>query len=799
VKRSPSRSTWQPRTLRAQLFLALLLVGLVPLALLGIGSALLQREAIGEQSARELTGLARGLAGELDTYFDGLLSETRALAALPDITSMDADRQREALTGLFLHHAPFTRLSIFDTAGQRLVSSHSSGPDSIPERDSFETAVLRGQQDWEVGPLKSTGRQSLLINTPIRDRERRVVGVLGAVVDLQSLSAVLARVPLGGGGRAIVLDSESRVLLHPDTGPMDGRSAAAWIGISPGSRPVGPGTARYDSDGEPRRAGYAPVQSLGWTVVVDLPEAEVLAPAERSWQLALAGLVGSAMLGLFGATVLARRLTHQLRELSKAATHLAEGSSAGSTLDFEPAETELGALVEAFTRMQRAVGARERSLRLVAHVSRDLAASLDYDETLRSVAWALVPDLADWCFVDLLGPDGEIRRVEVAHADPSKSELAAQLRRFPPSPNAREGIGRVLSTGEPELTPDYPASLLPAVTTGADHLRLVQQLGVRSCIRVPLVAGGRVLGVLSLVSAQSDRRYEREDLRLAEEVGRRAALAIDHARAYHEARDAIRARDEFLSIASHELRTPVAIIRTSAQMLVRAQTRGDLNVERLARSTQSIDEATGRLTRLIEDLLDVSRIRTGRLPLETSTLDLAALLRSLAERYEDQLDERHKLVLKTAPQGPLVTADAGRLEQVLTNLIENAIKYSPDGGEIRVGLRRQDGGALLTVQDPGIGLSEGANELIFQPFGRAPNAAERHIPGLGLGLYICRSIIDRHGGRIWAESAGPGRGTTMSVWLPTEVSAEVSAAASATAAAAPAAAAVPEAAHGRIR
>lgn len=251
------------------------------------------------------------------------------------------------------------------------------------------------------------------------------------------------------------------------------------------------------------------------------------------------------------------------------------------------------------------------------------------------------------------------------------------------------------------------------------------------------------------------------------EEGREGLLAAERA-ARTEAEEAVRARDTFLSIAAHELRTPVTALKGTAQLLLRWQARGQMEPTRLTRNLDVLSRSADRLAELTDDLLDVSRIRTGQLSLDPQPTDLAALVTEAVARQREQAADPHNFVMVFGEQLPPVLADAGRIEQVLTNLLSNAVKYSPEGGEITTTLNGDDRGVFVRVRDAGIGLPDGAAEAIFAPFGRATNVATTNLPGMGLGLYICRTIIERHGGWISAESAGEGRGTTVTFWLPRE-------------------------------
>jgi signal transduction histidine kinase len=309
---------------------------------------------------------------------------------------------------------------------------------------------------------------------------------------------------------------------------------------------------------------------------------------------------------------------------------------------------------------------------------------------------------------------------------------------------------------------------LAASASNAERAEPVD-LGALRLVRLPLgLLSGE--GCLAAGSRRPQFPSARERFLLRAALDQ-AAVAIQSARSLHqerlaraEAEAAVRTRDEFLSIASHELRNPVAGISGAAQMLQRARARGQLDDARLDRNLAIITQSNARLATLLEDLLDVSRLQSGQLPLRRRPTDLAELVGGAVEQQQLRTTA-HRMAVAARTVGRL-SIDPDRIEQVVVNLLENAVKYTPGGGEILIELDRDGSGVLVRVRDLGIGLPDGAAERIFEPFGRAANAAVRHLPGLGLGLYICRQIVEQHGGRLWAESPGEDRGTTMTMWLP---------------------------------
>jgi signal transduction histidine kinase len=282
---------------------------------------------------------------------------------------------------------------------------------------------------------------------------------------------------------------------------------------------------------------------------------------------------------------------------------------------------------------------------------------------------------------------------------------------------------------------------------------------------VPLRVRERVLGAISLAAAESGRRYGPDDLALAEQLAERAALAIDNARLYREARAAVRIREEFLAVASHELRTPLTNVKGYVQLLDRQLRGDDGSWERLRGLIDPLQTQVRRLETLVGDLLDVSRLQRGRLELRPEAVELGELARQVVARFDHSPHRtpRHSLIVD-APSPVAGVWDAARLDQVLTNLVGNALKFSPTGGEVRVAVRREADEALLTVSDEGLGIGPEERAALFEPFRRG-EATARAIPGVGLGLYIAAEIVARHGGRIEVASA-VGEGSTFVVRLP---------------------------------
>jgi PAS domain S-box-containing protein len=498
-----------------------------------------------------------------------------------------------------------------------------------------------------------------------------------------------------------------------------------------------------------------------------------------------------------------------------------------------------------------------------------LSQSLDYRAGLAAVAKLAVPRIADWCAIDVVEHDGSIVEVALEHADPSKLILARELwERYDLRLHEPKGRTTVIETGESQLVREITDESLEPVAVDETHLGLLRELGLSSYICVPMVARGRMLGAIALVTAESDRRYGESDLRLAEELAQRAATAVDNARLYEQAEQRARAarvletiadgvvlldeqgvvllwneaaeaitglaradvvgrkaaealpgytesvekvpvdgsrpetvpveiggrelwlsfsgvryedgtvyafrdlteeraleqmRSDFVATVSHELRTPLAAIYGAAVTIRRR----DLALDEKLRDRllEVIESESDRLAEIVNDVLLASHLDSGQLQLKIETVDAGAVTESVVEAARIHLPENVTLELEVPRRLPTVVADAQQLRQVLVNLVENAVKYSPDGGPVKVKLAKQAGNVQWTVVDTGLGIPAGERRRVFEKFYRLDPNMTRGIGGTGLGLYICRELVRRLGGRIWVEPTN-GKGSTFCIQIP---------------------------------
>jgi signal transduction histidine kinase/integral membrane sensor domain MASE1/ActR/RegA family two-component response regulator len=427
----------------------------------------------------------------------------------------------------------------------------------------------------------------------------------------------------------------------------------------------------------------------------------------------------------------------------------------------------VGSQIGQFIERKRGEEARRRSevvSRFLADASAALAAVTDYESTLQKVARLAVPFYADWCAVDMLEEDGSLRRLAVAHVDPTKVQLAQELqRRYPPDPAAPQGVWNILGTGRPEIIADISDDFLIARVKDPELLRILRELGLKSYIGVPLTARGKVLGVITFIAAESGRRYEPSDLAAAEDLAQRAAVAIENARLYQALLEADRRKDDFLAVLAHELRNPLAPLRNALHLLKTRQ--ADAAIGEQAR--QIMERQVEQLVRLVDDLLDISRIMRGKIELRRAPIELATVVARAVETSQPAIDAGgHELTI-ALPSEPLwLNGDLVRLAQVVSNLLNNAAKYTENGGKIWLIGARENDEAVVRVRDTGIGIAAEMRSRIFDLFVQAGRAHDRAQGGMGIGLTLVRSLVEMHGGSVAVHSDGPGQGSEFVVKLP---------------------------------
>jgi PAS domain S-box-containing protein len=407
----------------------------------------------------------------------------------------------------------------------------------------------------------------------------------------------------------------------------------------------------------------------------------------------------------------------------------------------------------------------EDSLRFIAEASEILASSLDYETTLTNVAQLAVPRLADWCVVHIIEEDGSLQQLAAAHADASKLEDLREVNRlYPAGLDAAHSYPLVVRTGKPELIPLITDAMLASVSRDEGHLKLLRNLGLKSTLCVPLIARGRTLGAITLATAESGRAYDSSTLALAEDLAHRASNAVDNARLYQEAQRANRTKEEFLATLSHELRTPLTPIIGWVHMI----RRGMLKDDDLDSSLAIVEKNSQSLTRLINDLLDMSAILSGKMRIEKLPVPLDAVLKEAVETVRPLAEVRRvNLETKFFEDGRVViNGDRTRLVQIFWNILSNAVKFSADGSRVRVSCEAKTTEARVTIEDEGQGITQEFLPHVFERFRQADSSKTRTHGGLGIGLALVKSFVEAHGGSVTAESSGLQQGSRFTVCLP---------------------------------
>jgi PAS domain S-box-containing protein len=401
----------------------------------------------------------------------------------------------------------------------------------------------------------------------------------------------------------------------------------------------------------------------------------------------------------------------------------------------------------------------EDELQLLSNLAEVSNSPLQYSEPLEVAARVLVPAFADLLEVDLINEEGKIERVLVMFAEPGKQKtLAEPMKNYAPRPGWKTAQAKVIESGEPMLLEVIPDIARDRMAHDETHAGILRAAGIRSMIVVPLTTWGRTFGALTFATAESGRRYSPAHFRLAQTVASRVAMAIDNVRLFTERTRAVAARDTMLAVVSHDLRNPLNAIQLKAHLMSKSPDSHERS------DGAFIHRRAGEMTRLIKDLLDISSIEAGRLRLEKSRQAALRMLKEALAVWEPQAAQNSLRVDWECPDAEEldIDCDPNRIQQVLNNLIGNAIKFTGPGGSIRVRVEPRANEVCFSVTDSGSGIAEADLPHIFDRFTRASKSAGR---GTGLGLSIAKGIVEAHGGRIWAESQA-GVGSTFYFTLP---------------------------------
>lgn len=402
----------------------------------------------------------------------------------------------------------------------------------------------------------------------------------------------------------------------------------------------------------------------------------------------------------------------------------------------------------------------EEMQKFLSELSKNLVLHLDYKQTLNVLANLVVPHFADICLIDLLTEDNQIDRVVAVHRDPEKKKFWSNTNYFLGMKGSPVGMWHVLETEESELVPKVTDAWLMASLNYSGDISIFKEWGLESLIIVPLKARGKILGTVKFMSIDPGHRYNSFDLALAEEIAGRAALATDNARLYEESQESTKLRDEVLRIVAHDLRNPLNAISLGIDQIIRNMPK-DLEKER--KQADMIKRSIKNANHLIQDLLDVAKMQAKKLSMDKNIINALHIATEAIELHRNLVENKSLTLTEEFPEElPLINVDHERLLQVFSNLIGNALKFTPKYGRIKISARVKEGEIIFSVSDSGPGIQESDIPHLFDPFWQAAQGSSE---GAGLGLAITKGIVEAHGGKIWVESE-VGRGTTFNFSLP---------------------------------
>ena len=420
----------------------------------------------------------------------------------------------------------------------------------------------------------------------------------------------------------------------------------------------------------------------------------------------------------------------------------------------------------------------EEAQRYLSEASAMLAKSLDYEETLGALARLAVPDLADWCRIDMIDDDGSARLIAVTHVDPEKVKWAMQLaERYPPNMDQANGLPAVLRSGIAEMYPDVTEDMLAQGTRDAEYLALLKTVQFRGVIIAPITSPRGVLGAITLVSAESRRKYTARDLDLSVEIGRRAGMAVENARvlsaekaaraaaveARHAAEEANAAKSQFLAFMSHELRTPLNAIAGYVDLIL-AEVHGPVSAAQ-REALDRVRRSQRALLGLINNILNFVRLDAGHVELNVTDTPATELIKDVEPLVTPQLEAKGLEYSFSCGDDALVHADVEKTQQILLNLLSNAIKFTDRGGSVALTCTAGDGVVTFSVKDTGCGIPPEKSTAVFEPFVQLDRTLRSGHQGVGLGLAISRELATQMNGSLTLESA-VGQGCDFRLSLP---------------------------------
>ncbi|VWX62935.1 Signal transduction histidine kinase [Burkholderiales bacterium 8X] len=770
----------------------LLLIASAAILPLALVSAIALQSLLAQQD-EETRASTRGIVRALATAVDGELRltiaalQTIALAeSIAHVGDGGADDARNLMASMRASHPEWRAILLADVSGRILIGQEGRQElANVVERSSLEEVVRTGRPS--IGPLAvgPGGALAFPVRVPVV-RNDSVRYVLTAVVRPESITAVLNRQRVPEGWNVSVFDSNvARVARTANDEQLRGT-------------PASPSLRELLAAGEEQREVIGHAKTLdgvrvlaaavrtdfgGWTVVLGAPMATAELVLKRTLLAYGGGLFLSLGLGFLAAWWMSRSITRPMSSLRRGADALGRGDVPQTPSSGIP---EVDAVAKALegAALQRAQSLRERDALLTAEqaarseaeaaqkrlnqlvkASTALAQSLEEESTLSAIARVVVPDLADICRIDLLDADGQLQRKLTHHFDRGRTAQIAQFINERPQPSSGPGsFPWAIATGEVFMT-----NLDDVDRLDDPELReFVERMALTAGCVVPLVARGRTIGVMAVLQAESRRRFADADVPMLVELAQRVALALDNVQLLVNAKimqsraeSANRAKDEFLAMLGHELRNPLAPITLALKLMERRDDRA------FPRERELIERQVKHLSRLVDDLLDVSRVVSGKITLRLERLDLREIVARALETCGPALQVRKQPPHVNMPGVPIsVEGDPTRLTQVLSNLLNNSIKFTEPDGRIELTLRAHGDAAEVTVSDTGVGITAELLPRIFERFVQDEQPLQRAAGGLGLGLAIADSLVKLHRGSMQATSDGVGKGSTFTVRLP---------------------------------